>query len=89
MSHTTLSREGSAVRESVLIPLGYTIEAAARESGSGRTKLYAAIKCGRLKARKDGRRTIILRSDLLAYLESLPVLVTGDTSEAPPAPAEA
>jgi excisionase family DNA binding protein len=46
---------------------------AATAANIGPTKLYAEIKSGRLKARKIGRRTIILRDDLLAYLHSLPV----------------
>ena len=35
--------------------------------------VYNEIKALRLKARKLGRRTVILRSDLVAYLHSLPV----------------
>jgi hypothetical protein len=42
----------------------YTIEEATRIATCGRTLLYAAIKSGSLKARKMGRRTIILDADL-------------------------
>jgi excisionase family DNA binding protein len=38
----------------------------------GRTKIYKAIAQGRLKARKDGKRTIILTDDLRAFLMALP-----------------
>jgi excisionase family DNA binding protein len=38
----------------------------------GRTTVYKAIAEGRLKARKDGRRTIILTDDLRKYLTALP-----------------
>jgi hypothetical protein len=48
----------------------------------GRTAIYAAIKEGRLIARKDGRKTIILVSDYQQFLQSLPVLRTG--RNAPP-----
>jgi excisionase family DNA binding protein len=38
----------------------------------GRTKVYEAIAQGRLKARKYGKRTIILTDDLRAFLTALP-----------------
>lgn len=41
--------------------------------GPGRTVVYAEIKAGRLKARKCGRRTLILVEDLRDYLTGLPV----------------
>ena len=41
-------------------------------TGIGRTSLYAAIKAGKLVARKCGKRTIILQSDLINWLNSLP-----------------
>jgi hypothetical protein len=39
----------------------------------GRTSIFKAIKEGHLKARKAGRRTIILDEDYLSYLRSLPL----------------
>jgi excisionase family DNA binding protein len=41
--------------------------------GIGRTKIYEAIGQGSLKARKLGKRTIILKDDLRAFLAALPV----------------
>jgi excisionase family DNA binding protein len=38
----------------------------------GRTKIYQAINDGSLKARKFGKRTLILRDDLRRFLTSLP-----------------
>ncbi|MBZ9894243.1 helix-turn-helix domain-containing protein [Mesorhizobium sp. BR1-1-6] len=52
--------------------LGYSPEEAAAVMGSGRTNIFRAIKNGSLKARKFGRRTVILRDDLKAFLETLP-----------------
>lgn len=52
--------------------LAYTPETAAAASRIGRTKLFQAIKEGRLRARKSGRRTIILAADLNEFLASLP-----------------
>jgi hypothetical protein len=36
--------------------------------------LYQAIADGTLKARKLGKRTLVLRADLQAFLASLPVV---------------
>jgi excisionase family DNA binding protein len=51
---------------------GLTLAEASAIAGIGRTKLYEAIGQRRLKARKVGSRTLVLRSDLLVFLESLP-----------------
>lgn len=56
--------------------LGHSIPEAARISGASRTKLYEEMAAGRLKARKLGRRTIILTSDLAAWLASLPAVAS-------------
>jgi hypothetical protein len=52
--------------------LAHSVEGASRRATCGRTLLYAAIKSGHLKARKIGRRTIILDEDLRDWLASLP-----------------
>jgi excisionase family DNA binding protein len=49
-----------------------TISEACAASRIGRTRIYDAINEGRLVARKLGRKTLILRSDLLQFLEALP-----------------
>ncbi len=54
--------------------LAYSINEFADTSSLGRNKIYDAIKSGRLKARKDNGRTIILVNDGMSYLESLPAL---------------
>jgi len=53
-------------------PLAHDIEDVERLTKLGRTSVFAAIKEGALKARKFGRRTIILDEDLRAFLSSLP-----------------
>lgn len=40
-------------------------------TGLGRTKLYEIISQGRLPAKKLGKRTLILKSDLEAFLSAL------------------
>jgi hypothetical protein len=54
-------------------PFAHTIEDTALHAKCGRTTIYAAIKSGALKARKIGRRTIVLDEDLRGWLGSLPV----------------
>lgn len=52
--------------------VAYTVEMAAKAATVGRTTIYEAIGAGALKARKLGRRTVILDEDLRAWLASLP-----------------
>jgi excisionase family DNA binding protein len=59
--------------------LSFTIEQAVKATGIGRTAIFAAIKSGRLIARKNGRRTLIASSDLQQFVASLPK-VRGNSS---------
>lgn len=52
--------------------LAYSISEAARVAPFCRTRVYEELKAGRLKARKAGRRTLILSDDLAAWLRDLP-----------------
>lgn len=52
--------------------LAYRIPEACAAIGYKRSKLYEIIKAGRLAIRKDGACTIILRTELERYLNSLP-----------------
>lgn len=59
--------------------LAFTLEQAGLVSGVGRSSLYIAVREGRLLARKCGRRTVVLRDDLNAFLNRLPhALPRGD-----------
>ena len=53
-------------------PLAVGIIDATRLLGVGRSTLFEEIRAGRLQARKAGRRTLILRDDLRAWLNTLP-----------------
>ena len=57
---TAIQREGLSVAEACAV------------AGIGRTKLYQAIADGSLKARKLGKRTLILRDDMRQFLAALP-----------------
>lgn len=54
--------------------LAYGIEDFAAAAGLGRTTVYEEIASGRLKARKVGKRTLILVEDARAFLSGLPEL---------------
>ncbi len=55
-------------------PIVYTIAEACAAGRVGRTSLYKAIGRGELRAVKRGRRTFILGSDLLPWLQKMPSL---------------
>lgn len=54
--------------------LAYTLDQSCRIAGVGKTSIYQAIADGELTARKYGRRTLIMRTDLEAWLRSLPTI---------------
>ena len=52
--------------------LAYRIEEAMAATGLGRTTLYNRARNGKLRMKKDGDNTVILRSDLQQFLNQLP-----------------
>ena len=56
----------------MLDPLAVTVADACNVASSSRSEIYAAILRGELGARKRGRKTLILISDLRAWVEALP-----------------
>ena len=61
--------------------LAHTIPSASKASNTGRTKIYEAISKGELRAKKLGRRTLILDEDLRDWLAGLPDLKPSDRTE--------
>ena len=53
----------------------YTVRAC-RAHGIGRTRFYDEVNSGRLKVRKLGTRTLVLREDAEAWLSLLPSVPT-------------
>ncbi len=51
--------------------MSFSIDEVQASTGIGRTKIYQAINSGHLKARKIGRRTVVLKNDLEAFLSNL------------------
>ncbi|MDZ4792069.1 MAG: DNA-binding protein [Hyphomicrobiales bacterium] len=54
--------------------LAHSLQSASKTTGIGRDRLYDAMATGELKARKYGKRTIILDDDLRDFLRALPPL---------------
>ena len=52
--------------------LAFDISEAAEQAPVGKTKLYEAINEGRLRAKKNGGRTMILAEDFQEFLRTLP-----------------
>jgi hypothetical protein len=55
-------------------PIAYTIRGAVTVSGFSRSRIYEMIARGELKARKDGRKTLVLAESLVACIQALPPL---------------
>lgn len=55
--------------------LAYSISEVVAAFGVGRTRVFAEIASGRLLACKIGRRTVIRRCDLDAWLARLPARI--------------
>ena len=71
--------ESETVRQGQHLRMALSVAEAAVEAGVGRDQVYAAIRDGRLQARKWGRRTLITTDALRRFLDGLPPL------ELPPA----
>jgi excisionase family DNA binding protein len=54
--------------------IAYSIRNAVAASGISRSKIYELISKGKLDARKDGRKTLILASSLDEYIHTLPAI---------------
>jgi len=53
--------------------LAFSLADAASAIGVGKSTLHELIATGKLRVRKLGRRSLVLREDLEEYIQSLPV----------------
>jgi excisionase family DNA binding protein len=53
--------------------LAYSIDDVCKITATGRTAVFEAIRNGALRARKNGRRTLVLAADLRAWLDAMPL----------------
>ncbi len=58
-------------------PIAYPVAQASKEIGVSRSRMYELLARGEIPARKLGGRTIILRDDLVRYVQSLPAYEPG------------
>ena len=61
--------------------LAYTVDEACSVAGIRRTALYKAIGTGELVARKYGRKTLILATDLHRFIDGLPTIEPKPTDQ--------
>ena len=54
--------------------MAFSVDEAAMRAGLGRDAIYAAVRQGKLEAKKMGRRTLVTADALRRYLDSLPSL---------------
>jgi excisionase family DNA binding protein len=80
VAETISCLDGPAERNAVMPsqPIAWTIAEACAAGRVGRTALYDAIKSGKLRAIKRGRRTLILPADLSRWLETMPARTSGN-----------
>lgn len=64
------------MKDEANVPIAFSIKAAVSAAPVSRSELYRAMGRGDLKAKKLGKRTIIMRDDLTSYLAGLPNYAT-------------
>jgi hypothetical protein len=55
-----------------LVPVAHSPERAAELASLSRTRIFEAMRAGKLPAKKAGRRTLIVHEDLVRFVQSLP-----------------
>lgn len=53
--------------------IAMTVKEAVKETGLSRSRLYEVFNSGAIKPRKAGKTTLVLRTELEAYVKSLPL----------------
>jgi hypothetical protein len=68
------SDRGVIVDEVKAVPIAYPPALAAAASGRTRTRIFGAIRSGELKARKDGKATLIEHDELIRWVKTFPTV---------------
>ena len=55
-------------------PIAYDIPTVIEMTGIGRTTIFGEIRDGKLVARKIGRRTVLMATDVRKWLEATPTV---------------
>jgi excisionase family DNA binding protein len=72
VSSGSTKRHGSRHSTTTHAPMAFSILAACKVAGVGRSKIYEAIRSGALPVRKNGAKNLVLREDLQRWLQNLP-----------------
>jgi excisionase family DNA binding protein len=73
----TKSKQRKMTQKSFVTPAAYSVAEALVRLNLSRDTFYKLIREGRLSARKVGRKTLVLDTDLRAFLEGLPKIGGG------------
>jgi hypothetical protein len=86
-SDAIAARGGFRMRKTATVTwpkASYSIQDVVVLANTCRDNVYRDIHEGRLRARQNGRRTVVLHDDFVAYLEAFPELDLDDQSRRPP-----
>lgn len=61
-------------------PLSFNVQTACALTGIGRTRFYELLNTGDISSRKIGKRRIILRADLEAFLATQPATLPSEAA---------
>jgi len=61
-----------SAQDQLIAPISFTIKGASAASGFSRSRIFELIRDGKLDARKDGGKTLIMADSLRAVVKSLP-----------------
>jgi hypothetical protein len=67
-----LDISGGTTMQNDVRKIAYSVDDIVKLVGIGRSLLFEELAAGRILAKKIGRRTVILETDLSAWLKSLP-----------------
>ena len=59
-------------QDELIAPISFSIKGAVAASGFSRSRIFELIRDGKLEARKDGGKTIVLADSLRTCVRSLP-----------------